>query len=90
VNFGASYTDAGATASDNVDGDITGSIVTVNSVNTGSLGTYNVTYNVTDANGNAADQVTRTVNVVDVTAPVINITGDNPTTIEVGVAYTEQ
>ena len=84
VNFGASYTDAGATASDNVDGTITGSIVTVNSVNTGALGTYTVTYNVTDSHGNAADQVTRTVNVVDVTAPVINIIGDNPMTIEVG------
>lgn len=89
VNFGASYTDAGATASDNVDGNITGSIVTVNPVNTGSIGTYSVTYDVSDVAGNAATQVVRTVNVVDVTAPVINITGDNPMTIEVGGSYTE-
>lgn len=72
VHFNDPYSDEGATASDNVDGTITGSIVTVNSVNTGALGTYTVTYNVTDSHGNAADQVTRTVNVVDVTAPVIN------------------
>lgn len=89
VNFGASYTDAGATASDNVDGIITGSIVTVNPVNTGTLGTYTVTYNVTDSHGNVADQVTRSVTVVDVTAPVITVTGANPMDVEVGSAYTE-
>lgn len=89
VNFGASYTDAGATASDNVDGIITGSIVTVNPVNTGTLGTYTVTYNVTDSHGNVADQVTRSVTVVDVTAPVITVTGANPMDVEVGSAYVE-
>lgn len=89
VNFGAIYTDVGATASDNYDGNITGSIVTVNPVNTGTLGNQTVTYDVTDANGNAAVQVTRTVTVVDVTSPVITITGANPMTVEVGGAYTE-
>ncbi len=57
------YTDAGATALDNVDGNITSNIVTVNSVNTAIIGTYTVTYNVSDAAGNAAPQVTRTVRV---------------------------
>ena len=33
---------------------------------------------------NAASVVTRTVNVVDQTAPTITILGDNPATIEVG------
>lgn len=89
VNFGASYTDAGATASDNYDGDRTANIVTVNPVNTGAIGNYVVTYNVVDTSGNAATQVTRSVDVVDVTAPVIGITGDNPMTIEVGGTYTE-
>jgi hypothetical protein len=64
INVGQTYTDAGATALDNFDGDITLSIVTVNPVNTGIAGTYTVTYDVTDAHGNAAIQVTRTVNVV--------------------------
>lgn len=89
VNFGSVYSDAGATASDNVDGNITSSIVTNNPVNTGALGTYVVTYNVTDSHGNVADQVSRSVTVVDVTAPIINITGANPMDIEVGSAYTE-
>lgn len=63
VTVGGSYTDAGATAFDNVDGDITSKIVTVNPVNTLVPGIYIVTYNVSDAAGNAAAQVTRTVNV---------------------------
>ena len=32
---------------------------------------------------------TRTVNVVDTTAPVITVTGDNPVTTELGAAYTD-
>lgn len=57
----ATYSDAGATASDSYDGDITSSIVTTNPVNVATPGTYTVTYNVSDAAGNAATQVTRTV-----------------------------
>ena len=55
------YTDQGATATDSVDGDITSSIVTVNPVNTATIGTYIVTYNVTNSAGTPAAQVTRTV-----------------------------
>ncbi|KUO79036.1 MAG: hypothetical protein APF81_23305 [Desulfosporosinus sp. BRH_c37] len=74
---GASYTDAGATAMDNVDGAITEHIVTTitNDMNTGSTldtsvaGTYTYHYNVSDAAGNKADEVTRTVVVAAV--PVI-------------------
>ena len=87
VNF--VYTDDGATASDNVDGDITPSIVTVNSVDTAVLGEYIVTYDVSDYSGNTATQVIRTVNVVDTTAPVITLLGSNPQTIDLGSGYTE-
>jgi uncharacterized protein (DUF1800 family) len=58
------YTDAGATASDNNDGDITASIQINNSVDTNSVGTYSVTYDVSDIAGNKATQVRRTVNVI--------------------------
>ena len=60
---GPLYVDAGATATDNKDGNITSSIVTVgvSAVNTAVVGTYLITYNVSDAAGNAATQVTRTV-----------------------------
>lgn len=88
VTRGTVYTDAGATALDDVDGNITANIVTVNPVNAAVIGTYTVTYNVLDAAGNAAVQVTRTVNVVaDATAPVITVLGANPTTILTGVVY---
>jgi hypothetical protein len=71
VECHGAYTDAGATASDNCDGNITGRIVTHNPVNPASPGTYTVTYDVSDAAGNAATQITRTVNVVDTTPPSI-------------------
>jgi len=60
------YADAGATALDAVDGNLTNSIVVVNGVNNLLGGTYTVTYNVTDAAGNIASTVTRTVHVVPV------------------------
>jgi hypothetical protein len=63
INVGDIYTDAGATATDNIDGDITSSIIVADSVDTSAAGTYTVTYNVSDAAGNAADEVVRTVNV---------------------------
>ena len=75
VQCGANYTDAGATANDACNGDLTASIQTVNPVNTGVPGVYHVTYNVSDSSHNAADTVTRTVNVVDTSAPIILLTG---------------
>jgi len=56
------YTDEGATAVDGKDGDITAHIVAGgDSVDTDTLGTYTITYNVTNSDGYAADTVTRTV-----------------------------
>ncbi len=63
VTLGDSYSDEGATALDNVDGNLTSSIVTSGAVNTAAPGTYTISYNVSDAVGNAATQVTRTVTV---------------------------
>ena len=57
------YVDAGATAFDTEDGDLTASIVTVNPVDTNVIGVYIVTYDVTDSDGNDAPQVIRTVTV---------------------------
>ena len=89
IEVGSSYTDSGATALDNIDGDITSFIVTVNPVNTAIIGTYTVTYNVKDSSNNNADQKTRTVNVVDLTPPEITLNGNNPETVEVGSSYTD-
>ena len=65
IEVGDTYIDAGATAKDNYDGDITSNIVTVSNVDTAIVGSYTVTYDVSDANGNAADTVTRIVTVED-------------------------
>ncbi len=72
LNVGDTYTEQGATATDLVDGDITASVVTSGSVNTAAPGVYTISYNVTDSHSNVATTVSRTVNVSDVTAPVIS------------------
>lgn len=87
--LGSSYTDAGAEATDNIDGDLTSSIVVVNPVNTAIVWDYTITFNVSDAAGNAATQVTRLVKIVDVTAPVINLNGSGTLTVEWGSVYTD-
>jgi len=70
VRLGNSYTDAGASATDNVDGDISDRITVDNPVNTDRAGTYTITYRVEDLAGNAAT-ATRTVVVEAVAvAPV--------------------
>ncbi len=63
LELGSTYTDAGARATDNIDGDITANIVTVNPVDVNTVGAYTVTYNVSDAAGNVAAQITRIVEV---------------------------
>ena len=88
------YNDAGATALDIEDGDITASIVVTGSVDTSTLGTYVLTYNVQDAAGNFAAPVTRTVNVVeeiilDTISPVITLLGNNPESVALGDTYTD-
>ena len=85
--IGDSYVDDGATANDNYDGVLTGAIVTSGTVNTSTVGTYTISFNVTDSNGNQATQVTRTVIVG--TPPLITLQGDNPMTIEIGSNYIE-
>ncbi|MGY8793413.1 MAG: BspA family leucine-rich repeat surface protein, partial [Gammaproteobacteria bacterium] len=60
LTVGDSYTEAGATATDDTDGDITSSISTSGSVDTSAAGTSSITYTVSDAAGNSAT-ATRTV-----------------------------
>ncbi|WNS44135.1 S-layer homology domain-containing protein [Paenibacillus sp. MMS20-IR301] len=76
---GAVYHDAGATAADDRDGDITDRIVTavtkdgksVLTLDTSAAGTYVILYNVSDSAGNAAVQVTRAVTVDEAEQPVV-------------------
>ena len=67
VDLNSSFTDPGFTASDNIDGSITTALVEVTGiVDTSKLGTYTLTYTLTDLSFNTAT-VTRTVNVTDPT-----------------------
>ena len=81
------YIDANATWSDFIDGE--GTVIASGSVNTNVLGSYVLSYNYTDSSGNALSTVTRTVTVVDTTAPVLTIIGDQNITHEAGVEYTD-
>lgn len=64
ITMPGNYTDEGVTAADNIDGDLTSSVVKGGDVfNNTVAGTYVITYNVTDKAGNAANQVTRTITV---------------------------
>jgi len=84
LEVGDSFSDPGATASDNIDGNLTANIVVTGSVNTAVAGTYTLNYNVSDAAGNAATEVSRSINVestVDTQAPTAptNLTASNIT-----------
>jgi hypothetical protein len=54
INLNTIYIDSGATAIDNIDGDLTSSIVTTGEVNTSIVGNYTITYTVSDSAGNTA------------------------------------
>ena len=72
VEYGSSFVDLWATWTDNVDG--TGSIssYTSGSVNTGSLGTYLISYEYVDSSGNTWS-TDRTVNIVDTVVPTASV-----------------
>lgn len=78
VAVGTTYTDAGATAADFFYGSLNSSLTSISNVNTAVVGTYTVTFNVTDGSGNTAIPFVRVVIVEDKVAPVITVNGPNP------------
>lgn len=67
LTVGDVFTDPGATANDNIDGDITNRIHLKSDINTAIAGTYIASYNVSDLAGNSAS-ITRTV-IINNVAP---------------------
>lgn len=63
MTLGSTYTEQGATATDNIDGNITARITISGTVNTSVKGTYYINYDVSDVSGNKANTITRTINV---------------------------
>ncbi len=87
---GDAFTDPGATANDEEDGDITANIVVGGDVvDTNTVGTYVITYDVTDSGGAAATQVTRTLNVTTDSPPVITLNGDAVVNVVVGGTFND-
>ena len=91
VDLNTDYVEAGASTD-------TGESVSIDAgaVDTATVGSYSVTYNATDAAGNVATEVIRTVNVIDPnsepadsTPPLITLNGNNPQTVELNDAYSE-
>lgn len=68
------YNDEGATAIDNIDGDVTAKIQVESDINLTVAGEYKITYTVTDSSGNRAEEV-RIVRVVE---PVVTTTQPVP------------
>lgn len=89
VTEGDTFTDPGATYTDNVDG--TGTATVSGTVDMSTPGSYTLTYSYTDEAGNQADSVTRTVVVEprDTVAPVVTLVGDATITIQLGETFTD-
>ncbi|RYD54149.1 MAG: DUF5011 domain-containing protein, partial [Sphingobacteriales bacterium] len=90
IEQGETYTDAGATALDNLDGDITANIKVTEPKAGFNLipGTYKYTYKVSDAAGNEAKAVTRVVVVKpDATAPELVIALPEVVELQVFMPY---
>jgi hypothetical protein len=68
------YLDGGATWTDTLEGN--GTVDGNGTVNVDLPGAYVLSYDVADVAGNAAEQVTRIVSVVDTTKPVITLEGN--------------
>lgn len=77
LNLHEVFTEPGYLALDDEDGNLTASVVVAgDEVDPETVGDYVITYDVTDSDGNAADQVTRTVHIVQ-SAPVIVLMDGN-------------
>ena len=88
LNKGSDFVDPGYVATDECDGDLTASVTVEGNVDGHTYGTYTLTYRVTDASGNIGE-ITRTVKISDLTAPIITLRGEKNTYIKIGTAYTD-
>ncbi len=95
LTVGDTYIDAGATATDNEDGNVTSRInITGLPINTSATGTFSIVYKVSDNAGNMA-VATRTVEIIaapiiDNIPPVITVTGGTPTTVFLNSNYVDK
>ncbi len=89
------YVDAGATATDDVDGNITNDIVVtilqgntpVTEVSTTGLGSYTIRYEISDNAGQEATPLERTITVVDTEAPDLVLNGNSALVVNCASTY---
>ena len=74
ITMGDNWTDPGATASDNVDGDLTSSITSSGTIDTSTTGSYTLIYSVSDTAGNTASVIRTLIVSLDL-PPTITLTG---------------
>ena len=73
IHVGETYTDAGATAWDNADGDISRLIEISGIIPTDSPGVFTRKYKVRDKSGNAAEPLVRIIRVIEPGPPALQI-----------------
>lgn len=84
------YNDAGATCTDEVDGDLSQDMVVKGqNVNGALVGEYTITYDCTDAAGNSATSLVRTVKVEDNTDPTLYMNSKDFMVIEASFPYND-
>lgn len=83
---GDAYLEPGYSATDDVDGDISAQVMITGSVNTNIAGNYTLRYNVSDAAGNAAPEIIRTV-IVEEASPCVEHSASVNAHINAGRAY---
>ncbi|WP_299876206.1 DUF5011 domain-containing protein [uncultured Cocleimonas sp.] len=97
ITVGDSYSDAGATAEDNVDENVI--VTSTGTIDTSTAGSYIITYSAVDLAGNNATAVTRTViveaedineSITDTVAPTITLIGDSEVTVMIGDIYSDE
>ena len=86
--LGEEYVEPGFEADDDYDGDVTSMVEVSGEVDPSTPGTYTLTYTITDSSGNES-QVTREVVYRDITAPVIELEGDQEITIDQDTEFDE-
>jgi len=87
--LGEAYQDSGATALDGLDGEVEVTILGLENLDVDEAGIYTLTYTASDVAGNRAEPVTRTVNVTDLTSPVLVLNGSNRVEHALGATYVD-
>ncbi|MES2379826.1 MAG: immunoglobulin-like domain-containing protein [Bacteroidota bacterium] len=84
------FNDPWVLAMDNIEGNVSGRVETISTVDTSNLGVYTVKYFVKDYSGNVSDTLVRTVIVeLNNTGPILILTPPTVVTLEVNTDYIE-